>query len=299
MPRTSSLKKNDSRHAIPTSFPSFDGHTLAMFDWPLAERRRPRAVVLIVHGLGEHAWRYDRLACELNAAGFLVRSYDQRGHGESAGSRGCLPHPDALLHDLSEVVDHTRSTLCQRNRLPLVLLGHSLGGLVGALWAARAQANVGNLRPAVDALVLSSPALDVQLSWWERWWLGAAHRWLANITVSSGIKPHDLSHDPAVVSIYRSDPLVHDHVSFRLGRFIADAGPEVMAHAPQWCLPTLLMYAGGDRVVNPKGSQRFAQLTPVGVVEVHCFEHFYHEIFNETHRKHVVGMLIDWLNQRL
>lgn len=52
-------------------------------------------------------------------------------------------------------------------------------------------------------------------------------------------------------------------------------------------------------MVNPKGSQRFAQLTPVGVVEVHCFEHFYHEIFNETHRKHVVGMLIDWLNQRL
>ena len=52
-------------------------------------------------------------------------------------------------------------------------------------------------------------------------------------------------------------------------------------------------------VVNPKGSQRFAQLTPVGVVEVHCFEHFYHEIFNETHRKHVVNMLIDWLNQRL
>lgn len=117
--------------------------------------------------------------------------------------------------------------------------------------------------------------------------------------MSSGIKPHDLSHDPAVVSIYRADPLVHDHVSFRLGRFIADAGPEVMAYAPQWCLPTLLMYAGGDRVVNPKGSQRFAQLTPVGVVEVHCFEHFYHEIFNETHRKHVVNMLIDWLNQRL
>ena len=139
MPRTSSLKKNDSRHAIPTSFPSFDGHTLAMFDWPLAERRRPRAVVLIVHGLGEHAWRYALLAWQLNAPVFLVRSYHQRGQGESAGSRVCLPHPDALLHDLSEVVDHTRSTLCQRHRLPLILLGHSLGGLVGALWAARAS----------------------------------------------------------------------------------------------------------------------------------------------------------------
>ena len=68
---------------------------------------------------------------------------------------------------------------------------------------------------------------------------------------------------------------MHDHVSCRLGRFIADAGPEVMAYAPQWWLPTLLMYAGADRVVNRKGSHRFAQLAPVGVVESRCSETFY------------------------
>lgn len=295
MPYTSSPHES---HAIPTPFPSFDGHTLAMFDWPLRSQHAPRAVVVLVHGLGEHAWRYDQLACELNAAGFVVRAYDQRGHGESAGRRGCLPHPDALLHDLSEVIDHTRATLCQRHQVPLVLLGHSMGGLVCALWAARAQLSRGNQRPAVDALVLSSPALHIYLSVWQRAWLAGARRWLAHITVGNGLNAQHLSHDPEVVSGYLRDPLVHDRVSFRLGYFMAQGGPEVLAHAPRWCLPTLLMYAGGDRLVNPQGSRRFAQLSPVGVVEAHCFDHFYHEIFNETHRQHVVTMLLGWLDHR-
>lgn len=285
-------------HGIPFPFPSFDGHTLIVFDWPLQTEHPPRAVVLLVHGLGEHAWRYDQLACELNAAGFVVRGYDQRGHGESAGQRGCLPHPDALLHDLSEVVDHTRSTLCQRHQVPLVLLGHSMGGLVSALWAARAQATHGNQHLAVDALVLSSPALSLRLNWWQRSWLAAVPRWLPHITVSNGLNADFLSHDPLVVSAYRADPLVHDRISFRLARFVADGGPEVLAHAPQWCLPTLLLYAGGDRLINPRGSRRFAQRAPVGMVYTHCFDHFFHEIFHETHRQHVVSMLLKWLGQR-
>ena len=105
-----------------------DGLNLALYDWPLPLRMRPRAVVLIVHGLGEHAWRYDALAQRLNDWGFCVRAYDQRGHGESGGAQGVLPDDDALLTDLSEVLDDTRRHLANPWACPLILFGHSMGG---------------------------------------------------------------------------------------------------------------------------------------------------------------------------
>lgn len=286
-----------TQEATQTPFTTFDGHTLAVFDWPLAPRRVPRAVVLIVHGLGEHAWRYDTLATELNAAGYAVRAYDQRGHGESAGQRGCLPSPDTLVRDLNELVEDTRHLLCRHHHLPLVLLGHSMGGLVSALWVARAQAALAGQPLPVQALVLSSPALKTDLTPVQRLLLATLPRWVPHLTVSNGLDPHALSHAADVVAAYQADPLVHDRISPRLGRFIAQGGPEVLAHAPQWRVPTLLMYAGSDLLVNPQGSHRFARMAPAGVVEAHCFEDFFHEIFHEIHRMEAVERLLTWLDR--
>ena len=106
-----------------------DGTHLVVMDWPL-DKGPVRGVVLIVHGLGEHAWRYDALALQLNNWGFAVRAYDQYGHGESMGQRGALPSDDRLLQDLAEVVDETRVRM--HDETPLIVLGHSMGGLVAA-----------------------------------------------------------------------------------------------------------------------------------------------------------------------
>lgn len=295
MSATASLHTSE---ATQTPFTSFDGHNLAVYDWSLSRGVAPRAVVVIVHGLGEHAWRYDRLATELTDAGFAVRAYDQRGHGDSAGKRGCLPKQDALLQDLTEFLDDTRTTLCAHFNTPVVLLGHSMGGLVSALWVAREQARAPYHRLPVDALLLSSPALDAGLSAWQRTLLAALPHWLPHITVSNGLEPALLAHDPEVVDAYLADPLVHDRISPLLGRFIAMGGPEVLAHAPQWRVPTLLMYAGRDGLVNPQGSRRFAQRAPIGVVQAQCLEESFHEIFNDFHRAEAVDGLISWLSQR-
>lgn len=295
MPASATFQAMD---AVQTPFTTFDGHNLAAYEWAVPRGVTPRAVVVIVHGLGEHAWRYDRLASELNEAGFAVRAYDQRGHGDSAGKRGCLPTQDALLKDLAEFVEDTRATVCARFNAPLVLLGHSMGGLVSALWVARQQAQLPHHTLPVDALLLSSPALDAGLSVWQRTLLAMLPGWLPHITVSNGLDPAKLSHDPTVVSNYLADPQVHDRISPLLGRFIADGGPEVLTHAPQWRVPTLLLYAGRDGLVSPQGSRRFAQLAPVGVVQAQCFEDFFHEIFNDTHRGEAVEVLITWLTQR-
>lgn len=268
-----------------------DGLNLALYDWPLPDNVRPRGVVLIVHGLGEHAWRYDHVARRFNAWGFWVRAYDQRGHGESGGKRGVLATDHALLADLAEVVDDTREQLCNRWACPLVLLGHSMGGLVASRFVA------GRLRP-VEALILSSPALDAGLSAAQRLLVNVLYRIAPNLAVGNGLDASKISHDPEVVRRYQTDRLVHDRISARLARFIDAEGRFVRAHAAGWTVPTLLMYAGADALVNPQGSREFTAAAPSDVVSSRGFDGLYHEIFNEADPAEVFETLEHWLDGR-
>jgi alpha-beta hydrolase superfamily lysophospholipase len=110
-----------------------------------------------------------------------------------------------------------------------------------------------------------------------------------------------ISHDAAVVDAYRNDPQVHDRVSGRLGRFIAREGAAVLAQAGGWTVPTLLLFGGADRLVNPQGSRAFAAAAPGSVVQAQGFETLYHEIFNEAEpdRAAVVAVLQQWIEQKL
>ena len=285
-----------------TPFTARDGENLALYRWCSDQSSRPtelvdtpaRGVVLIVHGLGEHAGRYDHVANSLSDWGFEVCAYDQRGHGESTGLAGMLPTPTALIDDLADVVEEMRQ---QRPKLPLILLGHSLGGLVASRFVSLGAAKV-------NALVMSSPALDAGLTGFQKLLLKvlpsiAPHRQLTN-----GLDAKLLSRDPRVVQAYLSDRLVHNKMSPRLGQFIATAGPAVLASAATWRTPTLLMYAGADKLVNPEGSRRFAKCAaksrPVkpSTVTAKCFDGYYHELFNELQPEPVFALLKSWLQAR-
>lgn len=275
--------------SVLSPFVASDGENLAVQDWPHHEGDRLRGVVLLVHGLGEHAGRYEVLASHLNAWGFAVRGYDQYGHGDSGGPRGGLPSDTRLLDDLADIVDSTRVRM--PSGTPLILLGHSLGGLVAARFVSM------TLRP-VDALVLSSPALDPGLSAIQKWLVAVLPKIAPNLRVGNGLDASLISHDPAVVAAYRADPLVHDRISGRLARFIADAGPATVALASAWQVPTLLLYAGADKLVNPAGSREFAAMAPQAVVTARCFDELYHEIFNELQPEPVFAALRQWLDAR-
>ena len=274
-----------------STFTSRDGDNLALQEWPLPDAATQRGAVVLVHGLGEHAGRYDHVAQWLNAQGFLVRAYDQYGHGESSGPRGGLPADDRLLVDLADVVESTRLRLPKG--LPLIALGHSMGGLVAARFV--------SLNPTLaDGLVLSSPALDPGLNAVQKLLLAVVPRLAPNLLVGNGLNADFISHDPAVVKAYRADPLVHDRISGRLAKFIADTGHLVVIDAPHWKLPTLLMYAGADKLVNPAGTRAFATAAPRGMVSGQCFEALYHEIFNEpaADAATVFACLKTWLDQK-
>jgi alpha-beta hydrolase superfamily lysophospholipase len=246
--------------------------------------------VLIVHGLGEHIGRYGPVADKLNAWGWQVVGHDQRGHGRSDGARGALPAGDTLLLDLALVIDRVRAAWPG----PLVLLGHSMGGLVAARFVAGAGTPV-TWQRSVDALVLSSPALDPGLSSFQKALLALLGRPAPNLALGNGLKAQWLSHDAAVVQAYIAPPLGHDRITPRRVAFILVGGRVVLEGAPHWPLPTLLLFAGADRCVAPAGSAAFAAVAPAARVTHQCFEAMHHEIFNEPGKAAVFAVLESWL----
>lgn len=269
-----------------------DGLALHLRHWPAAQPRGDApGGVLIVHGLGEHIGRYEFVAAQLQAWGWPVFGYDQRGHGRSQGPRGSIAHDDDLLQDLAAVIDAVRRSQPGR----LVLLGHSMGGLVAARFVAGGDGE--SWVREVDALVLSSPALDAGMSLTQQLLLATLGRVAPGLALGNGLRPAWISRSPQVVRDYVADPLVHERITPRLARFIVDGGKVVAERAAGWHVPTLLLYAGSDRCVAPAGSAGFAAAAPQALVAAHEFRALYHEVFNEPERAEVLGVLEEWLRQ--
>jgi alpha-beta hydrolase superfamily lysophospholipase len=243
-----------------------DGTRLHLHHWPLPDAGR---IALVTHGLGEHGGRHAALARWLNARGWNVVAWDQRGHGRSAGPRGALRTPEDPVTDLEDVIREVNP-----GRQPLLLIGHSAGGA----FAARFTLEHPEL---VDALVLSSPAFAADLSHWQRVLLAFGNLCAPSLAQTNGLDPDFISHDQRVAKAYRDDPLVHDRVTARLASAILDAGRVVVEAAPAWRVPTLLLYAGDDHIVAPRGSDAFDAAAPRAVVASDRFDGLYHEIFNE------------------
>jgi alpha-beta hydrolase superfamily lysophospholipase len=259
-----------------------DGVRLAVRNWtgPV----QSRGTIVIAHGLGEHAGRYEQLAGELVADRWEVHAADHRGHGRSPGARGTVPTVETIRDDVIEMLHYARATA----QSPVVLLGHSMGGAFAA-WA------VAHDPAAADALILSSPALIADLSRVQRLLMHLMLRLSPDTAIGNGLDASFLSHDRAIVDAYLADPLVHDRVSARLASAIVVAGDRARTHAAHWTVPTLLLYAGADRLVNPEGSRQFAAAARSDVVSSHCFEPLYHEIFNETGHEEPLRLLKAWL----
>jgi alpha-beta hydrolase superfamily lysophospholipase len=263
-----------------------DGQQLFLRDW---SGRATHSAVLMVHGLGEHSGRYDALAKWFVSHGYAVRSYDQRGHGRTPGRRGALRHSDDLLRDLTAVYENYA---IHSGRHPL-LLGHSMGGLV----ALRAVLD-GRVEPS--GLVLSSPALRSFEPLWLRRLAAVLARVLPNLPLRNGLPIDALSHDTKVVEEYRTDPLRTGWITPRLADFIFRTGASSITDAWRLRVPSLLLAAGSDRLVDPSGSRDFAN----GAWATHqltsrFFDTLFHELFNETEtgRHQVLAQLAEWLRR--
>lgn len=271
-------------------FATPDGRRLHVVQWPANGTARAHGTVQIVHGLGEHIGRYAELAAVLNVLGWNVLGHDHWGHGRSEGARGSLPDESTLLRDVAAVRDHAR---CPGR---VVLLGHSLGGLVAARFVAEdLAATPAAWARGVDGLVLSSPALDIGLGVVQHALLAALLPLAPSLSMPNGLDPKWVCNDPAVVRAYVGDPLVHRRVTPRLVRFMVDAAELVQSRAPLWRVPTLLQWAAADRCVRPAGCQAFAAAAPAAVLSAQPLAGFAHEIYNEPGREQAFARLRRWL----
>ena len=225
--------------------------------------------------------------------GLHVRGYDHRGHGESDGARGSVPHSEALLDDLRAVFDDLAAR-AEGDAAPPFLLGHSMGGGT----AARA-ATGGWVTPR--GLILSSPALRVSPSPVETGLLAVARRLAPDRAFPNRLPVGKLSHDPREVAAYRADGLNHDRITPRLYDFMADAGAAARRDAARFTVPTLLLVAGSDALVDARGARELSAALPAGVGTLHWYDGLYHELFNEREpdRTLVLDDLGAWLEEQL
>jgi len=265
-----------------------DGLDLYVRCWR-AEEAPHRWTFVIVHGLGEHGGRYQHLAAWFTPLGATVYAMDLRGHGHSGGPRGHAPSLDALLQDIDAVVMRARAD----SGAPVVLLGHSFGGLLAIAYTLRHPDHI-------DRAVFSAPwlILKVKVPAWKRRLTKILPRVAPRLAVSNGVDATLLSHDPEVARRYSSDPLVHDRITGGLYGNTVAHGEEFIARAGEVRVPFLLMQGRDDRIVDPSGSQRFFARATAPDRAFCLYPGMYHEIFNEFEHERLFQDLESWLSQR-
>lgn len=266
---------------------SADGTDLHVRRWqdPSVPHRWTFAVA---HGLGEHSGRYAHLARWFGVRGARVYALDHRGHGLSGGQRGHADSMEALVADLDLLVEMARTEAGG----PMVLIGHSLGGLIAIAYAMAHP-------DRIDRAVFSAPVLRVkaQVPAWKRSLARVTPAIAPRLSFPTGLDADALSHDPALVARYRNDPLVHDKITPRANQATFARGEEFIRRAAEVRVPFLLLHGTDDRLSDPEGSRRFfANATAPGRA-FKLYPGLYHEIFNELQQEEVFTDIERWLEQ--
>ena len=266
--------------------PSADG-TQLLFRWhPAADAK---GLVVLVHGFGEHSGRYLHVAAALNDGGYSCFAMDLRGHGRSAGARAFVTYFTDYLDDVDAAVGLARERCPE---LPLILIGHSMGGLIVANWIA-------DRGDSAAGFVLSSPGMGVALAVpvWKDALGRVMSRLIPGLAIPTGLDPRLVSRDPAVVEAYVGDRLVLTQATARWYVEFLAAQQRALETAPRVTTPALVMQAGNDGLVNPEASERYATALGGEDVTFTRYEGLYHELFNEPEKGEVLSAVVAWLDK--
>jgi acylglycerol lipase len=250
----------------------------------------PTGVVVVAHGFAEHGGRYAAVAERLVGDGLAVRAVDHRGHGLSEGKRTSVVRFDDYVDDLTTVIAQARE---RWPSLRIVLLGHSMGGLIALDLAVRPGG-------PPDGLVVSAPAAcPREVSKFAL----AVGRALSRVAPDTGVLRlplNRISRDPAVVDAYNNDPLVfRTPIRARLGAEMLVAMDRVDAGLPSLRVPLLVMQGTADGLVDPGCGPHVYERAGSADKTLKMYDGLWHEIFNEPERDHVLGDLTGWLRTHL
>lgn len=270
-----------------------DGTDLLIRHWPIDEAEAggawagtPWASVLLVHGLAEHSGRYEHVGDQLAGAGIDTTAYDQRGNGGSGGRRGHVDHWSQLHDDLAERLAAIRSGAAGR---PVILYGHSTGGLVAAGYLL-------SPRPKPDLAVLASPALDSTLPGWKKIVARVLSRVAPTTALPNDIDPSTLSRDVTVGEKAAADPASATVTTVRFGAEAMREQARVRREAQAgFGVPTLVLHGLDDGLVPSAASD---VLDGAPGVERRTYPGLRHELHNEPEGAAIIDEVIVWLRER-
>ncbi len=261
-----------------------DGANIYVQSWFPEETK---AYFLIAHGLGEHGERYAHMADFFNQKQIGVVAPDFRGHGRTPGKRGHINSLTNVVNDLDAVRQHILQTNGQK---PVILFGHSMGGLIACRYLLDYQQNL-------RAAILSAPAIGIKAEppAWQKKLVSALASLLPSMTLNNGLDAAWLSHDQHVVQAYRDDPLVHPKISLRLFLEMDQNGKQCLNRAGDIKLPVMLIYGGQDRIIDSaKAHAAFEQLSNSNKTEF-VVQDAYHEVHNEPDHIKEFEAIWKWL----
>ncbi|MCB0643652.1 MAG: lysophospholipase [Phaeodactylibacter sp.] len=256
--------------------------------WPV---EAPKAVLVLLHGLGEHIERYEHVAAFMNAQGFGFLGIDLPGHGQSGGKRGHGPDLSTYLDVVAVAREKAKAYFGDS---PLFLYGHSMGGNIVLNYLLDRQGAGFQGVIATSAwikLKTEPPAFKIGLG-------RLMNRLYPAFSQPNGLDPNDISRDKAVVQKYQSDPLVHNQITASTGISIYDKAQFIQNFEGPTPIPLLLIHGTADPITDPAGSEQLAAQLQ-GDVELQLFPGLYHETHNEPEQAQVLNRIADWIHQHI
>ncbi|MBK8618636.1 MAG: alpha/beta hydrolase [Anaerolineales bacterium] len=251
---------------------------------------QPKAVVCLVHGLGEHSSRYAHVAEAFTKDGFVLFGADLRGHGRSGGPRGHISSIEDFMQDIDVLLEQAR---VRYPGLPIILYGHSLGGIQVLHYGLLRKPNIKGVIATSSGLHTAIEQQKIKVMMAKV--LGSL---TPNTAIASGLDAKAISRDEKVVQAYLNDPLVHDKISLGFGREMIGVTTWTLAHAGEFSLPLLLLHGKADAIAFPSSSTEFAAPLKEKCTLV-LWDDAYHELHNEPEKEEVFKTMKLWMNARL
>ncbi len=251
---------------------------------------QPKAVICLVHGLGEHAARYEHFAQWFAQKNYATIAYDRRGHGRSEGQKGHTPSYEAYLDEIDLLLNEAEN---QYPNIPKIIYGHSQGGNLVLNYSL-------SRKPQAKAIVATGPW--IRLAFEPPKFLVMLGKFMKNVYPKfdnkNQLNTNHISRDKNVVKKYEDDPLVHDHISASTGIEMMKGAEKLDAFSGELPYPTLLMHGSEDQLTSPIATQEFAnRISGDNLLKI--WEGFYHEIHNEPEQNEVFEFTYNWLESKL
>jgi len=249
-----------------------------------------RAVVILVHGMGEHSGRYKKYVIpKLNESNIGVITFDHFGHGKTEGKRGHNPGFDAVLDSVKTVIEKSKEVFGDK---PLFLYGHSMGGNVVINYVLRRKNDL-------TGVIATSPFLRLAFEppKWKMMMANLILKIFPGMIMDTGLEAEAVSRDKKVVEDYINDPLIHSKVSPNFSVVFMETGEWAIQNASKLNIPVLLLHGTADRLTSYKASEELAKNSEN--VTLKLYEGGYHELHNDLVKEEEITDIINWINNKI